>query len=392
MKLETELTRRILIYGTALMSVMGVAITLPVLPYMADALKLDESMLGVLIYSFTLPGILFAPICGILSDRWGRKAVLIPCLMLFAVGGFAASFAQTLETVLLWRILQGIGASSLGVLYSTIVGDIYPDDMSRLKIMGHAATTLSLGAAIFPAIGGLLGEVSWQWTLRLSLLALPLALLAFFTPIPPHEKKGDMKKYTQDAKKYILDYKAILHFALTFCAFCVLYGPLISYFPLLAKDHYHASPMQIGLLFALSSLGTVAVTLYLAPITKFLSQRIVACLGAVFFSFSMSILFFWPLEAAYGYLMIPVVCYGIGQGLLYPLTMSSLSALAPLSSRGALMAVNGTVLRLSQSISPFVCGFLFLYGDFSLVFFFGFAVSVLMLLLALKTFTYYKGD
>ncbi len=386
LKLETGLARRLLIFGTALISVMGIAITLPVLPYMADALHLDNSKLGVLIYSFTLPGIFFAPICGILADRWGRKSVLIPCLLLFALSGFAASFAQTLDTLLFWRILQGIGASSLGVLYSTLVGDIYPHDEERLKVMGHAATVLSLGAAIFPAIGGLLGELSWQWSLRLSLLAFPLAILAFFTPIPKHEKKGDMKNYAENAKKYIGQSKTLLHFAITCCAFSILYGPLISYFPLLSQEHYHASPSEIGLLFALSSLGTVLATLYLSPITKLFSQRVVAGSGALFFITSMLSLVFWPSHLPYNYLAIPILCYGVGQGLLYPIIMSSLSSLAPLSSRGALMAVNGTVLRLSQSIAPLACGVFFTLGNFSLVFFFGFLLGICMLILTLITF------
>ncbi len=391
MNIEQGVARHIIIYGTALMSVMGIAITLPVLPYMADAMHIEHTMLGILIYSFTLPGILFAPICGILADRWGRKRVLAPCLTLFALSGFAASFTHTLEALLFWRILQGIGASSLGVLYSTLVGDIYPRDEDRLKVMGYAATVLSLGAAIFPAIGGLLGELSWQWSLRLSLLALPLAILTFITPLPAHEKKGDMKNYAQNAKKYILAPKALLHFTITFCAFFILYGPLISYFPLLSTQVYQASPMQIGFLFALSSLGTVLATLFLSPITKLLSQKKVACTGALFFILSMLILLFWPKETPYIYLSLPILCYGIGQGLLYPITMTSLSALAPVSSRGALMAVNGTVLRLSQSTAPFLCGFFFFLGDFSLVFFFGLAVGMCMFTLALRTFTCTKN-
>ncbi len=384
---RAELARRCLIFGTALMSVMGIAVTLPVLPAMAKAMNLDATTLGILIYSFTLPGIVFAPICGILSDRWGRKAVLAPCLVLFALGGFAASFAQDISTLLFWRVMQGIGASSLGVLYTTIVGDCYPDDTARLRIMGYAATVLSLGAAIFPALGGLLGEMGWPWTLRLSLLSLPLAVLTLYTPMSPHEKKGDMKKYMKEVRKYLLHYRTIFHFCITFCAFAVLYGPLISYFPLLATQFYAASPMQIGSIFALSSLGTVLATLFLAPLTQAFSQRWIACLGAFFFLSSMTVLFLWPMEWPYWALVFPILLYGLGQGLLYPITMSSLSAVAPFSARGALMAVNGTVLRLSQSLAPFLCGILFLHGAYDWVFFFGIGISFCMFLLSFCTFS-----
>ncbi len=384
---RAEWARRCLIFGTALMSVMGIAVTLPVLPAMAKDMHLDATMLGVLIYSFTLPGILFAPICGILSDRWGRKTVLAPCLVLFALGGFAASFAQDIQSLLFWRVLQGIGASSLGVLYSTIVGDCYTDNTARLRIMGYAATALSLGAAIFPALGGLLGEMGWPWTLRLSLLALPLALLTIYTPIAPHERKGDMKKYMKDVRKYLIHPRTLFHFGITFCAFYVLYGPLISYFPLLSTQFYAASPMEIGFLFALSSLGTVLATLFLAPITQAFSPRIIACCGAFFFVLAMLLLLFWPYTWSYWALTLPILCYGMGQGLLYPITMTSLSAVAPLSARGALMAVNGTILRLSQSVAPFICGFLFWHGTYNWVFFFGVCISICMFTLAFYTFT-----
>ncbi len=387
---KAELARRVLIFGTALISVMGIAVTLPVLPAMAKDMNLDATMLGVLIYSFTLPGIFFAPICGILADRLGRKAVLAPCLTLFALAGFAASFADSLTTLLFWRMLQGIGASSLGVLYAIIVGDNYRDDASRLRIMGYAATSLSLGAAIFPALGGLMGEIGWPWTLRISLLALPLALLTLYTPIASHEKKGDMKKYAVQVRTYLVHYKTLFHFGITFCAFCILYGPLISYFPLLATQFYAASPMQIGFLFALSSLGTVLATLLLAPITLALSQRLVASLGAVFFVLSMIWLCIWPIEWSYWALSVPVLCYGIGQGLLYPITMTSLSTVAPFSARGALMAVNGTTLRLSQSVAPLVCGFLFGQGGYDWVFLFGIGISLCMLALVFATFTSQK--
>ncbi len=383
--------QHVLIYGTALLSVMGVAIIFPVLPIMAQHFRIEESMLGVLVYSFTLPGIFLAPVGGILADRWGRKAVLLPCLFLFALGGFLASFATSLESLLFWRVVQGMGAACLGVLYTTIVGDIYSDEHERLKIMGFAATTLSLGAAIFPAFGGLLGEVGWAWSLRLSLLALPLLFLGFYTPLPTHERRGDMRNYAKATKKIVFQRQSVLHFAITFCAFTILYGPLISYFPLLSTTYYTASPMQIGLVFALSSLGTVLATLVLAPVVKYFSKGSIACLGAIFFAMAMAMLLCWQKSLSFWWLVVPILCYGIGQGLLYPITIASLSALAPTVGRGALMAINGTVLRFSQSLAPFICGSIFLYGAFEGVFFFGLFVAISMLTLTFVTFVSRKN-
>ncbi len=377
--------RNILIYGTSLITVMGVSSILPVLPQLARELNISEANIGLFVYSFTLPGIFLAPVGGILADRYGRKAVLLPCLTIFALAGLGASFCSDVEYFIFWRILQGCGAACLGVLYTTIIGDIFCDDEERLKVMSKAAAVLSLGAAIFPALGGILGEVGWQWSMRLSLLALPIAILGFFTKLPHVAQKGSMQAYAKQAKQYILQKNALLHFALTFCAFCILYGPMVTYFPLFSSTHYIASPLQIGLLFAISSVGTAFATLLITHINKLLNAHATIYLGSFFFILCMLSLLFWPSNFNIWLLTIPIFFYGLGQGLSYPTIMSSLTNLAPSSNRGILMAVNGVLLRLAQSFAPFLCGFLFLWGDYAAIFSFGLIMAICMILLTLNT-------
>ncbi len=357
---------------------MGVSSILPVIPQLARSFNISEMHLGIFIYSFTLPGIILAPIGGVLADRLGRKAVLIPCLIIFALAGFGASLSQDIESFIFWRVLQGCGAACLGVLYTTIIGDLYTDDIERLKIMGRAATALSLGAAIFPALGGMLGEIGWQWSMRLSLLAIPVSILGFFTKIPKIVPKSSIQTYASEAKSYISQKNTIAHFALTFCAFCILYGPMITYFPLFSNSYYVASPMQIGLLFAISSMGTACATLFLATINKFFHASSTIYLGIFFFALCMLSLLFWSNTLSIWLLTIPIFFYGLGQGLSYPTIMSSLTNLAPSSKRGILMAVNGVTLRLAQSFAPFICGFLFLWGNFTAVFLFGLIMAFSM--------------
>ncbi len=375
--------QNILIYGTALITVMGVSIILPVIPQMAQAFDVSKANIGLFIYAFTLPGIFLAPVGGILADRYGRKTVLLPCLIIFALGGFFAALSTSIEFFIFWRALQGCGAACLGVLYVTVIGDLYADNTKRLTIMGKAATFISIGTAIFPAIGGFLGEISWQWPLFISLFSLPLAVLCFFTPLPQIKQKNDMAQYAKDAKSYILQKNAFMHLGLTICAFCVLYGPILTYFPLFTNANYTATPSQIGMLFAISSAGTVFATLFLGKLSKRFQPRILIYMGATFFMLCMLCLLFWPTNLPLWALTIPILFYGLGQGLCYPTIMSSLSTLAPASGRGILMAANSTSMRFAQSISPFICGYIFLWGTFSAVFSFGLIMGASIIFLAL---------
>ncbi len=376
----------ILIYGLALVCVIGVASILPVLPLIAQELHIPNEKLGLLIYSFTLPGIIFAPLGGILADRLGRKAVLIPCLVCFILGGLGASFATTLETLIAWRCIQGMGAACLGVLYTTIAGDIYTDNTSRLTIMAKAATVLSLGTAIFPALGGILGEISWQWSMRISLLGVPVLIVACITPLPPL-MPSDLQSYAKNLKGILVQQKTISYLLLTFCAFSILYGPLVTYFPLFSDTVYHTSPATIGFIFALSSLGTVVATMLIPRISHKISTYTMIYIGIILYAISMLLLCFWSSTLTYFLLAIPILFYGLGQGFVYPAVMNSLSSLAPSEGRGIIMAANGTVLRLSQSVAPFICGYFFYGGGFMAVFSFGLGVSLCMLVLmqGLKT-------
>jgi MFS transporter, ACDE family, multidrug resistance protein len=69
---------------------------------------------GLLITVFTLPGVFLTPVAGVLSDKFGRKTVLIPSLLLFGVAGGACALARDFELLLGLRVLQGVGAATLG--------------------------------------------------------------------------------------------------------------------------------------------------------------------------------------------------------------------------------------------------------------------------------------
>lgn len=376
----------ILIYGTALISVMGVASILPVLPTMGKVFGLPEASLGILVASFTLPGILLAPVGGILADRLGRKAVLVPCLCLFALGGLMAALSDSLTGLLFWRVVQGSGAACLGVLYNTVISDIYQNEKERLRIMGFAATILSLGAALYPALGGVLGEWGWRFPFLLALLALPLAGIALRTEIPPLDRRHGMMAYARHAAAIVRQPRTVGHFLITLCAFSVLYGPMITYFPLLADSRFNASPSRIGSIFALASAGTAVASCLLGRLSTLFSPRRLVLAGAVFFILSMVCM---PLAGCMGnvwFCVLPVLLYGMGQGLVYPVVINSLSTLASPEGRGIIMAANGTVLRLAQTVSPPLCGLLFVLGSFSGVYFLGAGMAALILILATRVF------
>lgn len=375
-----------LILALAFTGVMGVSIILPVLPRMADHFGLEGARAGWIIAAFTLPSALATPLAGILADRFGRKAVLLPGLLLFAAGGAGCALARTLPVLLLCRAVQGLGAAPLGILYGTLAGDCCTED-ERPRMMGLVGAAISIATASYPLIGGSLGEFSWRLPFWFSLLTLPLALLALFVPLHRPTTRPDWKSYAEESRRTIVHPRAIGIFCLTFLCFCMLYGPSITYFPLLADTLYHASPSRIGLVFTLASLGTAAVACNLGRLNRRFSRHtlMVAATGCYLAGQSLILLLphcfasLWPLA-------LPICAGGMAQGLTFPLLNASLASLADTRNRAVLMAVNGTILRLSQSAAPLVFGIGWTLAGWSGPYVMGLGVAALIGVLGVRVF------
>ncbi len=164
-----------IVFSITLVSVMGTSSITPALPAVVRAFGVTMEQTGWLIAGFAMPGIVLSPIAGLLADRFGRKRVLVPSLLLFAAAGHACAYANGFDTLLALRILQGAGAASLGALNATLIGDLY-DGNQRAQAMGYNGGMSSAAAAGYPLVGGALALAGWRYPFVLPLLAVPSAV------------------------------------------------------------------------------------------------------------------------------------------------------------------------------------------------------------------------
>lgn len=369
-----------LVFGVTLMAILGVSSIIPALPDMITGLGISPARIGLVISAFTLPGALFAPLVGILADRLGRKAVLVPALFIFGVFGFACFFAENIEQLLVLRFCQGVGASPLGVLYGTIIGDLY-QGRDRGRAMGYNASVLSMGTAGFPAIGGVLAMLGWQYPFVLPLLAIPLGLTVLSRlDAPEPQGSGSFSEYLAKAWVRIKTRQVLALFATTLMTFMVLYGPIITYLPILLSHRFQASPVMIGLVFLIASGFSGMASFLLGPLAERFGQRRLLMASALFYMLSMVLT---PGAPGLWHVIPPVICFGLGQGLNIPTVMTMLAGIAPMEQRGAFMAANGLLLRLAQTLAPLLMGGLYALYGMTGVFLGGLACAVSILFLAI---------
>ncbi|UCE23330.1 MAG: MFS transporter [Candidatus Zixiibacteriota bacterium] len=366
-----------IIYGITLMAVMGVAIITPAFPTIARDLSISAQQVGLLITVFTLPGMLLVPVLGVLADRYGRKKVVVPALMLFGLAGGACYFAHDFTTLLILRFFQGMGGSSLGSINTTLIGDLY-DGKDRAAAMGYNASVLSMGTASYPLIGGGLAVIGWYYPFLVSLVAIPIGFAVLFKlKNPEPEKPESMKKYLEGVWRSINRQVIGLFFASLF-TFVILYGVYLSYFPFLVEFSFSGSPAVIGLLMSSMSLTTALTSSRLGKLTHRFTSKKLLLIGFLLYAAGLVITPFMP---HLWMLLIPCIIFGMGHGVNIPSLLTLMSGFAPLEHRAAFMSMNSMVLRGGQTIGPPLIGLFFALGGIEAAFYAGAVLALLTLLI-----------
>lgn len=148
-----------------LIMTLGNSMLIPVFPAMQSALILSQMQVSLTITVFSIAAALSIPILGYLSDRFSRKVIIIPSLILFGLGGLlagfgAASFSNAYVWILIGRVIQGIGAAGTAPIAMALAGDLFKGG-EQSRVLGIVEASNGLGKVLSPIIGSLLGLVIW---------------------------------------------------------------------------------------------------------------------------------------------------------------------------------------------------------------------------------------
>ncbi len=174
-----------------------------------------------------LPGILIAPLIGILADRFGRRRVLVPCLTIFGVAGSLVALAPTFGLLLLARFLQGFGSAGLINLSVVLISDHF-EGKQRTHWIGRNSAALIVALAAFPILSGVITDAAgWRWALAPYSLSIVTAVVAWHVLEPDRpavtpavrQQLGGIRHALRDRLLLSVLLGGSLAFAVTFGAF-----------------------------------------------------------------------------------------------------------------------------------------------------------------------------
>src|SRR5690625_3515488 len=190
---------------------LGNSMLIPILPVMEDKLDISKLQSSYIITVYSIVAIIFIPLAGYLSDRFGRKKVLIPALILTGIGGLIAGLAawkmdNAFTVILIGRILQGIGASGAMPIVLPLVGDMFRRDEEASATLGIIETSNTVGKVLSPILGAALTALIWF----LPFFSIPLfCLISLLMVIFLIKEKNDSNETPVPFKQYIKDIKDV---------------------------------------------------------------------------------------------------------------------------------------------------------------------------------------
>ncbi|HOE20101.1 MAG TPA: MFS transporter [Spirochaetota bacterium] len=342
-------------FSITLIVVMGVSNITPALPAMATFFNIPYSSVALLITVFTMPGIIITPILGIVSDRIGRRIIIIPSLLIFGITGTIMVFVKDFSWLLILRFIQGVGVSALGAINTTIIGDMFTGK-DRTTAFGYNASVLNIGTAAYPVIGGLLCIAGWNYPFLLSAFAFVVAWFVIFhlhNPEPVNEVT--LQDYFKNIAAIIKKPYIIGLLSTNILTFTLLYGPIITYFPYIISYRFNGDSATIGLFMSLMSIVTAITASQLQLLSTRFSEK-----NLIFYSFlGFAISFIIAgLAQNYFWLMVAIIVGGASNAINNPSLLSLLTGAAPTHYRGAIMSLNGMGLRVGQTFGPIIMALL----------------------------------
>lgn len=373
-------TNLILIVCISLTGIVGVIGIHPAMPDIAKALNIPNEQVGLIVTSFLIPSTIGSLMFGALADRFGRKQILVPSLLLFGVGGILCALTNNFRSLLEWRFLAGIGAASLEPLELTLLSDLYSGPMLT-SAMGFNAAMIGIAATIYPVIGGALGGLNWRYPFLLSLIAFPMALLVVtklkLPKLPSKQNNAQNIPLNVYLKNIWINVKNPQVFGLLFALFCMFIielGTFYTYVPILAGTTLKASVAEIGIILCCESIAFSLAASQLGLLARHFSEKSLIIVGFLVFVVSLLIV---PTIHNSWFLILPCVLFGASQALAFPTLQAMLAGVAPEGYRAGFMALNVTIQSLGRALGPLFAGFAYSVWGMGGVFYASAALSII---------------
>ncbi len=372
----------VVIFITIFIDMLGFGIIIPILPIFSKELGAENYQVGLIAMSFPIMNFLFAPFWGSLSDRYGRRPVILGSVFITTLAYLIFSQSVNLWVLLFSRILSGIGSANLSVAQAYVSDVSRPEE--RAKSMGIIGAAFGLGFIIGPTAGGYLksissyGHVEWVGYGAAAFCVLNLVLAFFFLPESLKERKADLNfnfkvisGITKELGKPVIRELLLINF-IFITAFMIMQIAVTLFW----REEIDLTEIQIGYMFAFIGVVTVIVQGgMVGRLVKRFGERRLVKAGIYFCIVSLGMI---PWVTPETFIPIELIAFGLlalANGCITPSITSLLSKSADPQDVGQVLGVNQSFGSVARAAGMALGGFI--YGiEFHLPFLVGAVIMI----------------
>tara|TARA_Y100000739_G_scaffold223861_1_gene227367 strand:+ start:1610 stop:2755 length:1146 start_codon:yes stop_codon:yes gene_type:complete len=355
-----------LIIIITIVTMMGGSVISPALPVIQKALAIETSRIGLLMTAFSLPGLISIPISGIMTDRFGRKKVIVPMLLLYSIAGSLCFFAPNFEILLLLRFLSGLGAGALATLSLILIGDLFRDTEQK-EALGYRTSFGYFSNGILPVFGGFLAIVGWNYPFLLFALGIPISMVAASVLVNERiNSDSTIKEYLIEVGQGLSNVRTASLLTVAPTLMIINQGILATFLPIYIGTKFGASAVVIGIIISTRVIAGSLIAFFMGKLIKIAREEWLLITSMIMLAITI---LFLPFVTSTWFMIIPVMLMGFALGIGFPAFQGLLIAEAPKELRAGVMSANGVTNRFGQAVGPIAAGGLFAIGGFNTVFF-----------------------
>ncbi len=367
---------------------LGFGIIIPILPIFTKELGAQDYQIGLIAMIYPIMNFLFAPLWGTLSDRHGRRPIILASVFITGLAYLVFAQVNALHILFLSRLLSGIGSANISVAQAYITDVTNPQE--RTKTLGFLGAAFGIGFIIGPTLGGFLksistpGMVDWVGYVTASMSFVNLGLAYFLLPESLKTKRADAPFHFKVVTGILTELKkpSIRELLLINFIFIAAFMLMQMACSLMWKEVDGLDAKQIGYVFAFTGLATVVVQgALVGRMVRWFGEKKMLTYGTFFMIAGMVMLplvgesYFIPLE------LVGLALIALANGCLSPSITSLISKYASPMEVGQVLGVNQSFGSLARAAGMGVSGFL--YGiNFHVPFFAGALLMAICFVLA----------
>ena len=349
----------VVIFTTVFIDLVGFGIVIPVLPFYAQgtAFNATPRTVGILFASYSVMQLIFSPILGNLSDKYGRRPVLLLSIIGTGIGFLILGLATTITMLFIGRILDGITGGNISTAQA-YMADITSEE-NRAKAMGMIGAAFGLGFIFGPAIGGILS----RWGIHVpfffaAAMCFANATLLYFRLPETIDRKNAAKdrvrrRRLRDAKSALKEPKLVFLLVIYFL-FIMAFSIMTSTFSFYTMFRFGYDAQETGYLFAYVGLIAVIIQgVLMGRLVKRFGEVPLVIIGALCFAISLfAVPFVGPAAGGLAGLLIGGGVFSMGNSLATPALTSLASKSVGPDQQGIVLGVTQSTASLARALGP----------------------------------------